>query len=136
ACENRIEDDPKLRRDWILLDLALAVVRGMLKDGVVFHGFNSLNDREFSQWLLDHGAAQESVDSALVRVLYCLAFAFPDGDPNVRAMAAGTGLHAVLRLLFGYGGAIMWKMQAGMGDTIFTPLYNVLKSRDVTFKLF
>src|SRR5207248_8011913 len=57
-------------------------------------------------------------------------------DPNVRAMAAGTGLHAVLRLLFGYGGAIMWKMQAGMGDTIFTPLYNVLKSRDVTFKFF
>ena len=30
----------------------------------------------------------------------------------------------------------MYKMNAGMGDTIFTPFYEVLKARGVTFKFF
>jgi uncharacterized protein with NAD-binding domain and iron-sulfur cluster len=30
----------------------------------------------------------------------------------------------------------MWRMNAGMGDTIFTPLYQVLKSRGVKFEFF
>src|SRR6185503_2370369 len=32
--------------------------------------------------------------------------------------------------------AVMWKMQAGMGDTIFVPLYQVLAKRGVKFEFF
>ncbi len=45
-------------------------------------------------------------------------------------------LRGMLRLAVGYHGGIMWKMQAGMGDTVFTPLYLVLKKRGVKFKFF
>ncbi len=37
---------------------------------------------------------------------------------------------------FTYRGAFFWKMQAGMGDTIFTPLYQALKQKGVTFRFF
>ena len=35
----------------------------------------------------------------------------------------------MLRVAFDYHGAIMWKMQAGMGDTVFTPFYQLLQQR-------
>lgn len=35
-----------------------------------------------------------------------------------------------------YKGAIFWKMQAGMGDTVFTPMHQVLERRGVQFKFF
>ena len=35
-----------------------------------------------------------------------------------------------------YKSAIFWKMQAGMGDTIFTPLHQVLEKRGVRFEFF
>ncbi|HET8706559.1 MAG TPA: FAD-dependent oxidoreductase, partial [Pseudomonadales bacterium] len=49
---------------------------------------------------------------------------------------AGTCLSGVMRMVFCYKGSIMWKMQAGMGDVVFTPLYQVLKRRGVKFHFF
>ena len=51
-------------------------------------------------------------------------------------IAAGQALRAMVRAFFTYRGAFFWKMQAGMGDTIFGPMYEVLRKRGVTFKLF
>jgi uncharacterized protein with NAD-binding domain and iron-sulfur cluster len=73
---------------------------------------------------------QESRDSALVRSVYNLTFTGP-GEA-----AAGTAIHGIMRMLFTYRGAIFYKMQAGMGDTIFAPLYLVLKRRGVKFEFF
>jgi uncharacterized protein with NAD-binding domain and iron-sulfur cluster len=42
----------------------------------------------------------------------------------------------MLRILFTYRGAVYWRMQAGMGDTIFAPLYEVLQRRGVKFQFF
>ena len=39
-------------------------------------------------------------------------------------------------MVFDYKGAVFWKMQAGMGDTVFTPLYEVLRARGVRFEFF
>jgi uncharacterized protein with NAD-binding domain and iron-sulfur cluster len=39
-------------------------------------------------------------------------------------------------MLFSSRGAIFWKMHAGMGDTVFAPMYEVLKKRGVTFRFF
>jgi uncharacterized protein with NAD-binding domain and iron-sulfur cluster len=38
--------------------------------------------------------------------------------------------------MFTYRGALMWWMNAGMGETIMSPIYLVLKSRGVKFKFF
>ncbi|HJV59439.1 MAG TPA: acetoacetate decarboxylase, partial [Albitalea sp.] len=53
--------------------------------------------------------------------------------PNIEA---GTMLRGMMRVAFDYHGAIMWKMQAGMGDVVFTPLYELLRRRGVKFEFF
>lgn len=35
-----------------------------------------------------------------------------------------------------YRDAPLWRMRAGMGDTVFTPFYDVLRARGVTINLF
>ncbi len=39
-------------------------------------------------------------------------------------------------MLLGYSGALFWRMQAGMGEVIFAPLYEVLRDRGVEFRFF
>ena len=46
-------------------------------------------------------------------------------------MAAGSTLRGLLWMFFAYAGSIMFKMQAGMGDTVFAPIYQLLV-RDYT----
>ena len=40
------------------------------------------------------------------------------------------------QVLFGYRGAIFWKMTAGMGDVVIAPLYQALRRRGVKFEFF
>jgi uncharacterized protein with NAD-binding domain and iron-sulfur cluster len=41
-----------------------------------------------------------------------------------------------MRTFFGYRGAFMWRMRAGMGDVVFAPLYEALRRRGVRFEFF
>jgi uncharacterized protein with NAD-binding domain and iron-sulfur cluster len=121
-----------LRRLLWLLDLGLTVVLGGLEDRVDTHpdGWFSLDEQDLSAWLLAKGANAGVVASVLTRSLYNLMF-----TPVGRG-AAGTMIHATLQIIFNYRGGVFNKMQAGMGDTIFGPLYEVLKKRGVKFRFF
>lgn len=135
--EPLLDLDIELRRLFISVDLGIAVLCGMIRDGVFIHGFDVINDIDFYDWLAKNGANKKyTVHSAPVRGFYDLVFAYEDGDFNKPNLEAGTILRSILRILFCYKGGIMWKMQAGMGDTIFTPFYQCLKSRGVKFKFF
>ena len=130
-------DDPEARRRWIFVDLAIAMVRGMIADGVLLRGFDAIDNEDFRAWLARHGASKASRQSAYVSCLYSLAFAFPGGDATHEGdIAAGTTVRGLMRMLFAYDGKFMWKMQAGMGDIVFAPFYEVLKHRGVHFKFF
>lgn len=135
--DDRIEAHTEIRRLFILLDLGLTTLKGMFVDDVFTRGFAAINDIDFRDWLRRHGAHEElTVQSAPVRGLYDLVFAYEDGDiarPNIEA---GTCLSGALRIVFCYKGGIMWKMQAGMGDVVFSPLYEVLRARGVKFQFF
>ena len=37
-------------------------------------------------------------------------------------------------MFFSYRGAVFWRMRGGMGETVFSPLYRVLKQRGVRFQ--
>ncbi|MCG8555134.1 MAG: NAD(P)-binding protein [Proteobacteria bacterium] len=130
--------DTELRRLWEIIDLVLAVVRGIIGSGLVFdrRGFDAIDGYDCREWLMRWGASKESVESAFVRALYDLAFAYEDGDVTRPRIAAGQALRGALRAFFTYRGAFFWKMQAGMGDVVFAPLYEVLKRRGVGFKFF
>lgn len=126
-----------VRRAWYVIDLMLAVARGVVEDNIIDdNDFATINDVEFRAWLRSHGAARETVDSVLVRALYDLGFAFQGGDPQRPAAEAGTALRGTLRMFFTYRGSLMWKMTSGMGDVVFAPLYELLHKRGVTVEFF
>ena len=134
---HKLDEDDTLRRLYIMADLGITSIIGMLKDGVLKNGFDVINDIDFYDWLTKHGANKTfTVHSAPVRGFYDLVFAYEDGDYAKPNIEAGTMLRGMLKVAFAYQGGMMWKMQAGMGDTVFTPLYQVLKQRGVKFKFF
>jgi uncharacterized protein with NAD-binding domain and iron-sulfur cluster len=130
--------DDRARRLWSLLDLVVTTTRGILADGMLMdrRGFAVANDEDYRDWILRHGAAPETVDSALVRGMYDLTFANHHGDASRPRFAAGTGLFLAGKLFFDYRGSIFWKMNAGMGDVLFAPLYEALVARGVDFEFF
>lgn len=127
----------EIRRLYICVDLALTSLIGMYEDGVFQKGFDVINGEDFYAWLTRHGANPTlTVHSAPVRGFYDLVFAYENGDFDKPNIEAGTMLRGMMRVAFGYHGAIMWKMQAGMGDVVFGPFYEVLKRRGVKFEFF
>jgi uncharacterized protein with NAD-binding domain and iron-sulfur cluster len=133
---NAIDDD-RTRRMLAGLAIGTTVLRGMLADGVFTRGFDIINSEDLRAWLLRHGGDPAlCVDSAPVRAMYALLFAFEDGDPDRPNLEAGTALRWMLRMSFAYRGAVMYRMQAGMGDAVFAPLYEVLARRGVRFAFF
>jgi uncharacterized protein with NAD-binding domain and iron-sulfur cluster len=136
--DSMVEGDGEIRRLWEILDLTLAVVRGALRFGLLTHprGFEAIDDYDCREWLRLNGASERSLDSAFLRALYDLAFAYEDGDPARPRIAAGQALRGALRAFFTYRGAFFWKMKAGMGDVVFAPFYEVLKARGVRFEFF
>jgi uncharacterized protein with NAD-binding domain and iron-sulfur cluster len=126
----------KVRRLWILLDLVGTHIRGILRDGVLIKGFRAIDNEDWKAWLRRHGASKLALNSAIVRATYDYVFGFEQGDTSRPVLSAGVCVRGLLRVFFSYKGAIFYKMQAGMGDTVFAPLYLVLKHRGVSFKFF
>lgn len=133
-----------IRRILTLAELALTVARGMLADGVLWRGYTAIDQYDFVEWLKRHGASDAVANSALVRAFYDLYLGFPNGQNIIIGdgvaiggnTAAGELLHSYILVTLCYKGAVMWKMQAGMGDVVMTPLYQVLKQRGVRFEFF
>ena len=132
-----------LRRAWLIIDLGVANLRGFFEDGILWNHFESINDRDYSDWLKQHDC--QNPWSPIIQGLYDTVFAFIGGKtaardtntkPESASLEAGTTLRGALLLFFGYNGSFCYKMQSGMGDTIFTPLYLTLRHRGVKFRFF
>ncbi|MBD2506357.1 NAD(P)-binding protein [Nostoc muscorum FACHB-395] len=135
--ECKIGQNPDMLWRLTLIDLALANIRGLFVDEIIhFRSLDSLDEYNYRDWLLKHGARESSVKSAFIRVLYDLVYGFPEGNTDRPQLAAGTAIRVLTTILFKYNGAIMWKMQSGMAEVVITPLYEVLKRRGVKFKFF
>lgn len=126
----------KFRRLWLLLDLAQTTIAGAIAENLIDLGFAPADALELREWLTEYGASHWATQSAPIRGLYDLVFAYEDGDVERPNLAAGGALRFLLRMLLTYRGALLWKMQAGMGEIIFAPLYEVLHRRGVKFKFF
>lgn len=125
-----------LRRFYILTEYLLAIVRGTIADDIANRGFDSIDDQNFSDWLEKHGASALTVSSALSLNTVNLSYQYPNGDTTLPAsMAAGAYLHWTLRS-FAYLGAFAWMFEAGTGETVIAPLYQVLHKRGVKFEFF
>ncbi|MBE0362347.1 hypothetical protein PULV_a2962 [Pseudoalteromonas ulvae UL12] len=135
--DDLLEEQDEIRRVYICVDLGLAILTGLLDDKVYDKGFGVLNQYDFRQWLLKSGANDKfSVHSAPVRGFYDLVFGYEDGNFEKPNVEAGVACLAMLRIMLCYRGGVMWKMQAGMGDTIFSPIYQLLSQQGVKFEFF
>ncbi len=131
--------DENLARLFYMLDASVTALRGMIADGVLFRGFDSLDEVEFLDWMKEHGAVFHTLESPILKGLYDLAFAYEGGTSGAAAkpnMGAGVALRCFVRIFFGYKGAYIFKMDAGMGETVFSPCYLALKKRGVKFEFF
>jgi uncharacterized protein with NAD-binding domain and iron-sulfur cluster len=137
---------PATRHLWQSIDWMSAMISGVIHDRLLERGFDVINAMDYRTWLERRGLARQTLRDARLVGVYDTAFAtlhaavgraLPGRRRITEAdVAAGTALRAILRLGFGYKGAYMYKMQAGMGDVVFAPLYEVLKRRGVRFKFF
>ncbi|MCK1423586.1 NAD(P)-binding protein [Bradyrhizobium sp. 180] len=121
-----------------VLDIFAATSAGIFWDLVVpDRPLEALDGYDFRAWLINHGANPTIVNtSSVIRVLYDTLYQYEDGDVSRPSYAAGSGLGVIMRLIGTYKGAMMWDIQAGMGEVIVAPLYEHLVSLGVSFKFF
>ena len=121
-----------------LVNLFGALVRGYLRDLVLpDKPFEDLDGEDLRAWLLRHGAKPDIVrDSCIVRAVYDTMFQFVDGDVARASYAAGSALGVLTRIVATFKGSVMWNLQAGMGEAVVAPLYEVLKANGVQFRFF
>ncbi|HEX2618653.1 MAG TPA: oleate hydratase, partial [Phototrophicaceae bacterium] len=126
---------------WTLQDFVATTLIGMLHDEVMLLGFDVVNDLDFSAWMLRHATIPEgtaiTIRTPMVRFVYDAGFSVLERDGRiVSEIEAGTALRIGMRMFVYYTGSVFWMFQAGCGETIFAPLYQVLKRRGVKFEFF
>lgn len=140
--KSEISAQPRVRLLFTMFDTFASATIGVVEDGVLSGGWEQINGEDLCAWLSRHGAEQVTVGATpaerapLLRSIYDVAFGYLEGDLSRADVAAGTAMNDFLRMQFGYRGAVMYKMQAGMGETVIAPFYEVLKARGVQFKFF
>jgi hypothetical protein len=127
----------RAHRFWTGVDFMYCVFAGMARDRLFEPGgYAAIDQYDFREWLGRNGAHEETKWSPYTRAIYDAAFSYDDGRASAERISASVALRTLVRIVFTYKGATYFKMQAGMGDTVFGPLYEVLKGRGVTFKFF
>jgi uncharacterized protein with NAD-binding domain and iron-sulfur cluster len=119
-------------------DIAAAFIGGVVDDVVLDQiSLEELDETEFRDWLVGNGAGADGVArSPFLRALYDTMFQYCEGDAEQPSYGAGTAAQVVLRMLGTYRGAAVWKPNAGLGEALIAPLYQVLVARGVRFAFF
>lgn len=107
------------------INVGNAVLRGWWDDLIEPDApFDTLDELEFSAWLIKHGATPAIVKtSPAVRQVYDTSFQYDDGDPTRQNYAAGTALGVFTSLMTQYKGSILYLVQAGFGEAVVAPIY-------------
>jgi len=120
------------------LELAAAFAAGLVEDILLGQrAIGEMDGEDFRHWLVRHGArCSVAGRSPFVKALYDTMFQYPDGKIANASYGAGTASQVVLRMLGTYKGAVAWELQAGAGEVVIAPLFEVLKARGVKFHFF
>jgi len=132
--------DLQKHRLLLLTETAIVILFGLLVDGIYKYGdLEKLEHIDFAHWLGRYNPGSEVADlkrNPLLRGLYDFAFAFENGEVDKPNFAAAPALRTIFRMVLTYKGSIFWKMNAGMGDTVFAPAYQALRNRGVDVRFF
>lgn len=122
--------------DW--LTFAIPLARGVIRDFIIAgKSANEVDEEEFTDWLARHGGNREKLEHcSTLRTVYDACMQFRDGDSHLPDYGAGIGAQLCMRVMVTCKEAVVWLMQAGMGEVIVTPLYQVLQDRGVKVEFF
>jgi uncharacterized protein with NAD-binding domain and iron-sulfur cluster len=120
---------------WFVLTLIHGVTRDVVLGG---KSWDDLDREDFRAWMARHRLpfAPDLSRSALMQVPYDGVFAYVGPDQSRPRLAAGVAARGLLKLVTDYERAPYWTMNAGMGEAVFAPLYEVLRARGVKFEFF
>ena len=119
------------RRHLLMSRFLLVMAKGITEDLLLGKKrWFDLDDLSFEDWLRSHGATEEMVQSPLAQGPIASVFSESAG------YGAGTALHSLASSIVRNKGWPIYAMQAGMGDTIFAPIFTLLERRGVKFEFF
>jgi uncharacterized protein with NAD-binding domain and iron-sulfur cluster len=130
-----VESDLRSYRIWMVGEFVGIALIGILRDRLLVKGFNAADGVNFRAWLRSHGMSETTLESSLVQAAYDSSFALFHSKDDFE-MSAGAVLRGGLRMFLMFKGSVVWRFAAGTGDTVFAPLYLVLKQRGVKFEFF
>jgi uncharacterized protein with NAD-binding domain and iron-sulfur cluster len=139
--EGWITRNDTLRHFWILFELGYSVASGLLEEWARGNtDFSKLDRYELREFLDLHGPlgrlTRVTRESAPLRMVYEVLLSFHEGDPTRPDIAAGAALRMILRIFLDRQGEVAYQMTLGTGETLITPLYEVLAKRGVRFRFF
>ncbi|MCP4917766.1 MAG: FHA domain-containing protein [Proteobacteria bacterium] len=121
---------PAWRAPAQLMDLWATLALGLLADDIRdLSDLARLDAEDWDAWLDRHGAHPSARRGPWARSVYDAAFSFGDGDPERPSVGAGSAILGQLLGSFTYKGSCFYKMQTGMVDAVFGPLYLALQDR-------
>lgn len=133
--EERVRDSRTAWFQWGGLDTLLTIAIGVLVESTL--DFDDLDDRDFVQWLLDHGLESEHADASTITQVYETLFAHaPDLPVRVADLACGVGLRWFLLVSFGYDGTPAYDFNWSCPETLMTPYYEALRSHGAQVHFF
>lgn len=127
-----------LRRMSEIVQLGLISIKGVftevynVKTGK--YEWDNINDYDFSDWLVENGASQQIVNSAIVRFLYKGTFANKYNNEK-GTVAADVALRMML-MIPSYKGSFVWNLRGGTGGSFTAPLFVALQHRGINFHFF
>ena len=126
----------RIRRAGLALNFVAAILTGVVKDDLLYEPFSTIDDQEHWKWLKKHGASAETINSPLTSSTPNITYQYPMGDSiRLPTMAAGAYLHWTM-MTFTYMGEFIQLFEAGSGETLIAPIYEVLVKRGVKFAFF
>ena len=126
----------EIERAFLLGDLAARVVLGIVQENCLCDGLIAIDKYEIRAFLQYGGALDPEKENPIISAVYDYTFAFDSGARDTPSLSACCAVQGLLRLTMTYHGAFFFKATAGFGDTLFTPIYQLLKRRGVGFRFF
>ncbi len=143
--EHKIEEDKTLRHLWIVSELGVTIGKGLAMAYLEGQTREDLDKHNLIDWLNEQsafkgGLSELTANSAPLRMLFDLVFAYKDGDASKPSLEVGTAIVGAANILFNYSGHLYYQMQGGTGDVLAGTVYRILTSEKyadrVTFKFF
>ncbi len=138
---DQIEGDRDIWFTWSNLDLVLTVAVGIIESATV--NADDLDDRDFREWLVEHGLDPRLTNIAAVTMVYNTLFSNErdeEGQGSSPAkpdnLACGVALRWFLLLGFGYKGYPAYDFRWSCPQTFFSPMYTALEKLGVEVHFF